>query len=54
MSQPSNGITPEVIRQVMPPYQLSPDLLQATLAAIPRPPPGATPASRGSPRRSPR
>ena len=41
MSQPSNGITPEVIRQIMPPYQLSPDLLQATLAAIPRPPPDA-------------
>ena len=36
MSQPSNGITPEVIRGVMPPYQLSPDLLQATFAAIPR------------------
>jgi hypothetical protein len=46
MSQPSNGITPEVIRQVMPPYQLSPDLLQATLAAIPQPPPDATPAWR--------
>jgi hypothetical protein len=46
MSQPSNGITPEVIRQVMPPYQLSPDLLQATLAAIPRPPPDATQAWR--------
>jgi hypothetical protein len=42
MSQPSNGITAEVIRQVMPPYQLSPDLLQATFAAIPRPPPDAT------------
>jgi hypothetical protein len=41
MSQPSNGITPEVIRQIMPPYQLSPDLLQATLAALPRPPPDA-------------
>jgi hypothetical protein len=25
MSQPSNGITPEVIRQIMPPYQLSLD-----------------------------
>jgi len=46
VSQPSNGITPEVIRQVMPPYQLSPDLLQATLAAIPRPPPDATQAWR--------
>jgi hypothetical protein len=46
MSQPSNGITPEVIRDLMPPYQLSPDLLQATFAAIPRPPPDVTPAWR--------
>ena len=32
----------------MPPYQFSPDLLQATFAAIPRPrpPPDATPAWR--------
>ena len=41
MSIPSNGITPEVIRQVMPPYHLSADLLEATLAAIPAPPPDA-------------
>jgi hypothetical protein len=46
MAQPSNGITPEVIRDLMPPYQLSPDLLQATFAAIPRPPPDVTPAWR--------
>ncbi len=46
MSQSSNGITPEVIRQIMPPYQLSPDLLQATLAALPRPPQDATTAWR--------
>src|SRR5258708_7353825 len=46
MSQPSNGITPEVIRQIMPPYQLSPDLLQATLAALPAPPPDSTTAWR--------
>src|SRR5580658_1855270 len=46
MSEPSNGITPEVIRSVMPPYQLSPDLLQATLAALPRAPQDATTASR--------
>ena len=46
MSQPSNGITPEVLRGIMPPYELSPDLLQATLAAIPRPPPDATTAWR--------
>jgi hypothetical protein len=43
MAQPSNGITPEVIRDLMPPYELSPDLLQPTFAAIPRPPPDATP-----------
>ena len=42
MSQPSNGITPQVIRDIMPPYELSPDLLNATFAAIPRPPPEAT------------
>ena len=41
MSIPSNGITPEVIRQVMPPYHLSADLLEATLAAIPAPTPDA-------------
>jgi hypothetical protein len=46
MSQPSNGITPEVIRSVMPPYQLNPDLLQATLAALPPPPPDSTTAWR--------
>ncbi len=46
MAQPSNGITPEVIRSVMPPYQLSPDLLQATFAALPPPPPDATTARR--------
>ncbi len=43
MSQPSNGITPEVIREMMPPYQFSPDLLEATLAALPPPPPDASP-----------
>jgi hypothetical protein len=42
MSQPTIGITPEVIRQIMPPYQPSPDLLDATLAALPAPPREAT------------
>src|SRR5580658_7034102 len=46
MSQPSNGITPEVIRGVMPPYHLSPDLLAATIAALPAPPPDTTTAWR--------
>jgi hypothetical protein len=46
MSVPSNGITPEVIREMMPPYQLSADLLAATFAAVPAPPPGATQAWR--------
>ncbi len=46
MATPSNGITAEVIREVMPPYHLSFDLLQATLAALPAPPPDASPAWR--------
>src|SRR5271170_5476315 len=46
MSQPSNGITPEIIRGVMPPYHLSPDLLAATIAALPAPPPDTTTAWR--------
>src|SRR5580698_9545015 len=46
MTTPSNGITPEVIRDFMPPYHLSPDLLAATIAALPRPPPGSTTAWR--------
>src|ERR1700735_1334695 len=46
MSIPSNGITPEVIRGVMQPYRLSPDLLAATIAALPAPPPDSTTAWR--------
>jgi hypothetical protein len=46
MSIPSNGITPEVIRESMTPYLLSLDLLHATFAALPAPPPNATPAWR--------
>jgi hypothetical protein len=42
MSQPSNGITPEVIRGAMPPFHLSADLLAATIAAMPPPPPDAS------------
>ena len=34
MSAPSNGITAEDIREMMPPYTLSDDLLQATFAAL--------------------
>src|SRR5580700_6009133 len=41
MSEPSNGITPEVIRSFVPPYRLSADLLAATIAAIAPPPPDA-------------
>jgi hypothetical protein len=41
MSIPSNGITAEVIRDIMHPYHLSADLLEATLAAIPAPTPDA-------------
>ncbi len=46
MSHPSNGITAEVIREVMPPYCLSPDLVDATFAALPPPPPDASTAWR--------
>jgi len=41
-SIPPNGITPEVIREAMPPYHLSQDLLAATLTTLPPPPPAAT------------
>jgi hypothetical protein len=37
MSAPSNGITAEDIREMMPPYTLSDNMLQATFAT---PPPG--------------
>ena len=43
MSLASNGITPDVIREMMPPYHLSPDLLEATFAALPPPPHAASP-----------
>jgi len=46
MSIPSNGITREVILDFMPPYHLSADILAATIAALPPPPPGSTPAWR--------
>jgi hypothetical protein len=42
MSLPSNGITQNVIREMMPPYDLSPDLLEAIFAALPPPPPEAS------------
>jgi hypothetical protein len=53
MTLPSNGITAEVIREMMPPYALSTDLLAATFAVLPPPPanmprrPGGMTASRG-------
>src|ERR1019366_7051701 len=46
MTPPTNGITPEVIREMMPPYHLSADLLAAAFASIPPPLPGATQAWR--------
>ncbi|HXR36341.1 MAG TPA: hypothetical protein VN754_10355 [Candidatus Binataceae bacterium] len=46
MTLSSNGITPEVIRAVMPPYELSTDLLAAMLTAVAAPPPEATMAWR--------
>ena len=42
MSLPSNGITQNVIREMMPPYYLSADLLEAMFAAMPPPPPDAS------------
>ena len=44
MSLASAGITPDVIREMMPPYHLSDDLLAGTCTALPPPPAGA-PAS---------
>ncbi len=46
MTLPSNGITPDVIRDAMPPYDLSQDLLEGTFAALPPPPPDASAAWR--------
>jgi hypothetical protein len=46
MTLPTNGITAEVIREIMPPYQLSADLLAAMFAAVPALPADATPAWR--------
>ncbi len=46
MAITTNGITAEVIRDAMPPYQLSSDLLAAMFAAVPAPPPDATAAWR--------
>ena len=46
MTLPTNGITAEVIRDMMPPYQLNTDLLAAMLAAVPPPPRDATMAWR--------
>ena len=46
MTIASNGITAEVIRSVMPPYTLSPDLLESTFRALPAPPADATTAWR--------
>jgi hypothetical protein len=50
MSLPSSGITADVIRDIMPPYHLSADLLDGTFARCPRrrktpPRPGGTPTS---------
>ena len=46
MTLPSNGIIADVIREIMPPYHLSADLLAATFAALPPPPPDAPPTWR--------
>ena len=46
MSLPTNGITADVFRDCMPPYHLSRDLVDATFAALPPPPPDAAPSWR--------
>lgn len=46
MALPTNGITAEIIRDTMPPYQLSTDLLEAMFTAVPPPPVGASVAWR--------
>ena len=48
MNIPSSGITADVIRESMPPYHFSADLLEATFAALPPPPPDATSAWRAA------
>jgi hypothetical protein len=42
MSLPSNGITQDVIREMMPPYHLDHDLLAGMVTALPPPPPDAS------------
>ena len=46
MTLPTNGLTAEVFRQAMPPYQLSADLLTDMFTAIAAPPRDATMAWR--------
>src|ERR1700678_3268781 len=46
MRPPANGITAEVIRDCMKPYDLNPDLLEDTVDTLPPPPAGASPAWR--------
>jgi len=46
MSIASNGITPEVIREMMPPYHLDTDLLAGAFRALAAPPADATTAWR--------
>jgi hypothetical protein len=46
MTLPSNGIPAGVIREIMPPYHLSADLVAATFAALAPPPHDALPAWR--------
>jgi len=46
MSLPSNGITQDVIREMMPPCDLNHDLLVGMVTALPPPPPDAPPSWR--------
>jgi hypothetical protein len=46
MSEPSAGITFKVMQEMMPPYNIPPDLIEDVVAAMPPPPPGASRAWR--------
>ena len=48
LSLPSNGITQDIFRDIMPPHHLNHDLLAAMFTTLPPPPP-ATPPTCGKP-----
>ena len=46
MSEPSAGITFKVMQEMMPEYNIPPDLIEDVVAALPPPPAGSTPTWR--------